>query len=204
MADFGIGEALALASLAATAVGTAASISQAQASQEAAARAAAQNQDIANQNAQRQATAINRNVGQEERTAITAKSDEMARAEKQLGTLRVMAGEMGSSGSTFNALVQQEGYTEGTDLSRTDQTYDTQFRAGEFAKQGVSLDYKSTSQNIGNQLQSQTMAASNAITGSVISGVGSSMSIGSSYYRTAKLDSLVNKPTANANTAAVK
>lgn len=165
------------------AAGTAASM-QASAAQSSAANSAAErNYQIAQQQQEEQQTAARITGQQQEEAAAKAKSDQMMRANQQLGALRVMAGEMGTGSGTETGLVDQLGYSSSSDISRIDSQYGAQAAQNQLSESAISTNYQSTIDNITNQNTSSQIASRNAATSSAFSGLGSALSIGSSTYR---------------------
>lgn len=176
-----IGISLAIASAAMTAVSGVTQMMQAQQQADRSNKIAQDNQRIAEANRQNRATAINAQQEQELEAAVRAKADQAARASAALGTLRVVSGEMGTSASTYNALVRQMGYAEGTDQSRVDRTYERQFAAGELQKKGVETSFQSDITNIEADRSSAISKAESAYTGAFLGTIGAGLRLGSDY-----------------------
>lgn len=177
-----IGIVMAIASAAVAGVSGVSGMMQAQQQADRANNIAQQNALIAEENRQNRARGINEQQRQDLEAATRAKSDMAARADSALGTLRVVAGEMGTSASTFNALVRQQGYAEGTDQSRIDAAYERQFAAGELQKKGVDLTNRSDLVNIEADRASAVSKAEGSYTSAFLGTIGAGLRIGSGVY----------------------
>jgi hypothetical protein len=176
-----IGLAMTLASAAVSAVSGVTGMMQAQQQADRSNQIALQNQRIAEENRQNRARAVSAEQEQAMEAAVRAKADQAQRASAALGTLRVVAGEMGTSTSTFNALVRQQGYAEGTDQSRIDRTYERQFAAGELQKKGVDTSFRSDLQNIEAERKTSVSRAEASYTGAFLGTIGAGLKLGSGY-----------------------
>jgi hypothetical protein len=100
-----------------------------------------QQQQIAQRNYQLQSSEIDRQQQEVSEIAQKQATQRRAEASRELGTLRVVAGESGMSGSTFNSMVQELGFYEGMDLSTIESNRSRNIEKGqsekEFARQGV-------------------------------------------------------------------
>ena len=130
---------------------------------------------------------ISRQQGEVNRISQEQKSDRVRKADQELGTLRVLAGERGVSGGTFTALAQEIGYFEGIDLSRIEGNRESNIEAGEAQK-------KAAQQGAINTVTIAAQQASAATTGAVLNGIGSGLQIGAGYYNKGEqLDALKNR-----------
>lgn len=179
----GIETILAAGGLLMSAVGGVSGMMQANQQSAYAQQVAAQQQTILKENFANQTTASNDQERQALENATRAKSDREARAAQQFATLRVLAGEMGTSGGTFNALVQQGAYAEGTDLSRVDTTYEHQWNALEFGKKQAQIGAQAQAVSINNDLFTSESRASAAFSNAIIGSLGSALQIGGKYYQ---------------------
>jgi hypothetical protein len=153
-----------------------------------AARSSAQAQaDAASDQAEFQYKEITRQQEQVNETAAEQKSDRMRKAAQELGTLRVLAGERGASGSTFTSLAQEIGYFEGLDLSRIDTNRKNNIASGEASKEAARMGAAQTVSIASNQAKVAGIAGGLNI-------VGSGLQIGSGYYgQQAQLNALKNQ-----------
>lgn len=180
-----IGLAVSIASAAVSAVSGISGMMQAGQQAARANAVARQNEEIAERNRQQRAQAINEQVLQAEEAAVRAKAETAARARAALGSLRVVAGEMGTGMSTFNALVRQNALAEGADQSTVDRTYERQYAAGELQKQGVDTAYQSDLTNIAADRASAVAKSEGAFTSAFLGTLGSGLRIGTGvvdYY----------------------
>lgn len=193
----GIETVLMVAGLGLSAFGTINGMAQANQQAAFAKQVAAQQQKVLEQNFANQNASINDQEEQAIENATRAKSDREAKAAAQFATLRVLAGEMGTSGQTFNALVQQGAYAEGTDLSRVDSTYEHQWNALEFGRKQAQLGVQSQQINISNDLFVAESRASAAFTSAITGGLGSALSIGTGYVRNQQALARASNPNYN-------
>ena len=162
---FSAGTMMAL-SLAASAVQTVISISQANAQEDAAYEAALRNFEVADaENTRLQNEAIE--------IAEENKSDRMRQANAELGSIRVIEG---LSDASRQALVINAAYNEGLDLSRIDKNLDRQNEALQSNKRAAKVGYLNATTLASNQ-------ASSSRTSAVMGFVGSGLSLGVDYKK---------------------
>jgi hypothetical protein len=85
---------------------------------------------------------VDRQQGEVNRVAQEQKQDRMAATRRELGTLRVIAGEQGAAGSLQDAMVGEVGYFAGLDLSRIDANRKANIDAGQAQKKAASQGAK--------------------------------------------------------------
>lgn len=120
----------------------------------------------AEQQAKLQYQEINRQQGEVNRIAQEQESDRIRKARQELGTLRVVSGERGVSGNTFNALATELGYVEGLDLSRIESNRANNIQAGEAQKKATQQGALNTVDIAANQAKVATMSGVAGIVGS--------------------------------------
>lgn len=179
MADFGIGEALLIGGLLTSAASTAVTMTQANAQAKMANQTAEQNNAAAARNYESQIAANNSKMRQEEEQVVAAKAAQYQRAQQQLGTLRVMASEMGTGLATAGAEAQQVGYGLGNNIATLDKTYGNEFEAGMLNRAQAGQTYTDTTTSISNALDSQKSQLEAQKTSALISGVGSGITLAS-------------------------
>lgn len=156
--------------------------------------AASQQAKVAKQSTERayEAEAGNFALVQKENTRLqresnelydTEVSDRVRLANRELGTLSVMLGEMGASTSSATALRIDQSYTSGMDVNRIEQSRDNQNEALQAAKRAGQQGY----------LNQTTLAYSQgaaAVANANANAIGSITNAGSSYsnYKTNKRD----------------
>lgn len=122
-------------------MGVAQSMSQASQQQKLAQRQYQQQQEIAQRNYSLQTQEIERQQSEVSEIAQKQKAERIRVADQELGTLRVVAGETGSAGGTYAALVRELAFFEGMDLSTIEANRKRNIEKGqsekEFARQGA-------------------------------------------------------------------
>jgi hypothetical protein len=172
--------AIAVASLALSAVST---FAQARASSE----AAQGEMDAAAATAKLQMAEATRQQEETNRVATEDKSDVIRRANYELGTIRVTASELGAGGSSLSRLATELGAVKGTDLGRIESN-----RAGSVAAlQSQKVAARQGAQNI---ISSAYQSAKAQRTAAVLGFAGTALSIGGGYYKDqAMLEAQKNK-----------
>lgn len=156
--------------------------------------AASQQAKVAKQSTERayEAEASNFALVQKENTRLqresndlydTEVSDRVRLANRELGTLSVMLGEMGASSSSSTALLIDQSYTKGMDISRIEQSRINQIESLQSAKRAGQQGY----------LNQTTLAYSQgaaAVANANANAIGSITNAGSSYsgYKTNNRD----------------
>lgn len=136
---------------------------------------AAAQQDAANQQAALQYKEIVRQQEQVNQTAQEQQSDRIRKARQDLGTLRVVAGEQGLSGSSLTSQFMELGYAEGLDLSRIESNRQNNIDSGEASKAAARQGAINTITIAENQ-------ASAAKTSAMMGAVGSGLQIATSAW----------------------
>lgn len=172
----GVMAAMAVASSAMT-------MSQASAQKKMAARSYADQIEAARNQSLAQFAEIARQQNEAMEIAQEQKSDRIAKATQELGTLRVLAGEMGTSAGTFSAMVREVGYFEGLDLSRIDANLAKNIEAGEAEKRNAQQGFINTVTIARNQAEVALTDARYKKIGAGIQIASSLASMGNSYYQ---------------------
>lgn len=164
-----IGTMLAIGSLAMSGVTAFVQAGQAKSNAEAEAEAAAQENTLRQQELTRQQEEV-QGIAREER------SDVVRRANRELGTIRAMAGEMGASRGAFARMVAELGGAEGIDIARINRNRDNRVDSLQASK-------VSSTQSYANRVTRANNQASSQITSAALGFVGSGLQIGSGYYQ---------------------
>ncbi len=127
-------------------------------------------------------TELNRQQDEARKDAVAQQGDRTRRANDELGTIRVLAGEMGASANTFNALLAENAYAEGIDLSRIDLNFQNAYAAGEAGKKAAHQNYMNAATGAGLQLSNAKMNARNSKIAAGIDFASSALQIASSAY----------------------
>jgi len=126
--------------------------------------------EAANKEATRQQTEVNKQANQQ-------KGDRARQADAQMGTLRVLAGERGQTGtSTYFRQQLDLGYAEGLDLSRIESNRKAKVDSLQADKANAVSSAKSTSQN--------------AFIGAGLSTLGAGVQIGGGMYKQQTIEDL--------------
>lgn len=178
----GIGTALVLGQLALGAVSAFAQMGAARSAAADSAQIAASNFQAADKELTRQQTRVNEVAGER-------RSDRIARADRELGTLRVALGELGASRANAISLVSELGFVEGLDLSRINVSAADEVESLQSQKEAARRGATDT-------ISAGRTAYSNARTGAILGLVGSGLAIGAGEYRRREeLSVLSNKRT---------
>jgi hypothetical protein len=105
----------------------------------------------ATQQAKAQYEEIDRQQREVNRIAEEQRADRVRKADQELGSLRVLAGERGLSGTTFFSMAQEVGYWSGLDISRINENRDANIAAGEASKKSAQQGALNTIQIAQNQ-----------------------------------------------------
>lgn len=150
---------------------------------------ASQAQQIYNQNiaiAQRNAQMQNDEVLRQERQAleetVQQQMDRQRVANAELGTLRVLQGEMGMTGLSFDRLLLENSYGEGLDLTRMATGYGRALERGEADRANIAAGFDAAARGQGAQLMQVQSQARSAGMSSLIGGLGSAVQIGTGWY----------------------
>lgn len=133
----GIETTLLIASLAVAAASASMSFVESRQQAKAQQQMADENARAANEQAKLQYGEIQRQQEETNEIAQQQKSDRVRQANQELGTLNVLAGERGASGSTLGALATEVGYYEGLDISRIETSRKQNIASGEASKKAA-------------------------------------------------------------------
>jgi hypothetical protein len=142
--------------------------SQAQAAAKAQAQAAEMQAQATYAEATRQQTESNR-------IATEQKSDRIRQADQELGTLRVIVGELGSSSATSTNFFKEAGYIEGLDLSRIESNRQARIDSLQASKEAAHTGAMNTVSMANQQANFRT-------TNALIGFAGSALRIGADTY----------------------
>lgn len=194
----GLGPILAVASLAMTAIGTAASISAnnraAQADYSAAQRNTQFEYDAAAQELQFRQKETQAQRQEANEASVQQKSDRMRKAVYDLGALQVATGEGGLASSTAFRIEQEAAFAAGVDLGRIEGTRRNQMRAYDTQLEGARIDYENRTKaaQIGAQSRVESAYEQNQArnTSAVLGGFSSALQIGAGRTATTRPTSI--------------
>jgi len=141
-----------------------------------------QNVEIARRNAQMQNDEILRQERQALEETVQRQQDRQRVANAELGTLRVLQGEMGMTGLSFDRLLLENSYGEGLDLTRMATGYKRALERGEADRANVASVFDAAVRSQGAQLMQAQSQARSAGMSSLIGGLGSAIQIGTGWY----------------------
>jgi HAMP domain-containing protein len=144
--------------------------------------------DAARDSANLRMSELTRQQEETNRVAREDRSDIMRRADQELGAIRVAAGEVGATDSSFARMVQELGYVEGLDLSRIESNRKARIDALQSAKTSTRQDYLNTTTQAFNQAKAAT-------TNAILGFVGSALQIGASYNRQSRIEEIYRNRT---------
>jgi hypothetical protein len=133
------------------------------------------------QQTQAQYTEIDRQQRRVNEVAEEQRSDRMRKARQELGTMRVLVGERGSSETTGNALMSEVGYFAGLDLSRIESNREDNIAQGEAAKKAAQQGGLNTIEIAKNQASVASKGINMALIGTGLQILGSGVSAYSDY-----------------------
>ena len=138
------------------------------------------NVQIASQNATTAQNATNQVEVEAEQKAVQDMSARQMRADQALGTLRVQGSTAGTSQGSYNALMEQETYSEGTDMDTLQNQYGQTITSAEEDKSQDRVDYNNAVATAGTTLESAQARTSAASTSALLGTIGTGLSIGTS------------------------
>lgn len=175
-----IGTALIIGQLALGAVSTFAQIGQARAAAAESSQIAAENFTAANKELTRQQERV-------QEVASERRAERIARADRELGTLRVVLGELGAGRANTISLVSELGFIEGIDLTRIGRNADDEVESIQSRKEAAHRETTDT-------ISAARRSFSNARTGAILGLVGTGLKVGAGEFRRREeLDVLRNK-----------
>jgi hypothetical protein len=158
------------------------SVMQAKGSANAAAKSGAIQEKAAVQQTLAQYAEADRQEGQVNGVAEEQRSDRMRQATAELGTMRVLTGERGTSETTTNALLGEVGYYAGLDLSRIETNRLDNIAQGEAAKKAAQQGGQNTLDIVNNQISVANKTVGLSVLGAGLQIAGTTANQTIDYY----------------------